>query len=881
MSALPPDIDPTKQPLRVFKAQLIVSIVLGVSAFMVFCYLRYRWPHIYAVRTLRKKDLKSLPNSYFGWLAALYRVTDEQILEHSGLDAYVFLGFFRMAIKLFALFSAISICFIGPIRYYYTGYFDSDGISWTGDYGWHIMKVVVGGSALSLDDGGPPDFSPPADLNRYKAAWMYTVFTYVFTGLAYYLLWQQTEKVVQKRQKYLGQQNSVTDRTILLEGLPEEFNPNEYIHNGASDDSAGTSTDPSHSLVPVKSTVFDEEKLKTYIEELGIGKVSRIEFASDWSHLQESFSRRKEIIRNLEVYYSKYIDLKVEVYTYGNLDPSVSPLKQLNYHSPDEDESSRSTRPTLKLGFLGLFGERVDAIDHYSEELARVDSEIREARKRNNFVKATSAFVTMDSVASAQMAAQTVLDPHVHRLIARLAPAPHDVRWDNLAISKTTRFIRSNIISLIIGLSTVGLIFPVIYLSTFLNLKTIEKFWPALAELIKDSEFLTLLMGLIPPYLYTLLNISVPYFYAYLSKHQGFISNGEVELSTLSKNFFYIFFNLFLVFTLAGAATNVWALLGDTTKIAYELANSLKNLSLFYVDLILLQGLGMFPFRLLQVGTVFIEIVSKLFYCRTARDYRKLYYTPPVFDFGLQLPQHILILIITLIYSVTSTKIVTAGLVYFLLGFYTYKYQLLYTMVHPQHSTGQCWPMIVRRMLLGLILFQITMAGTLALEHAFILSILILPLMLITIIVAYNFEKDYLPLSFFIALKAIKSGGNKVFQQNQQLSPSRPLSATSTESTPLIANGMLQMNSTNSLTSNTANISPKLGAHNYHSLKKRRSTIDESREENISYECPYLTDPLDGPIIGFDGDYIQQVQYQTTVLAERVVRRYHNVHEWE
>lgn len=862
MSALPPDIDPTKQPLRVFKAQLVVSIVLGLSAFITFCYLRYRWPHIYAVRLLRKKDLKNLPNSYFGWMAALYKVTDEEILEHSGLDAYVFLGFFRMAIKLFALFSAVSICFIGPIRFYYTGHFDSDGISWTGDYyTWHITNFFKG---TDFSDG-PPDFSPPADMNRYKAAWMYTVFTYVFTGLAYYLLWQQTEKVVQKRQKYLGQQNSVTDRTILLEGLPDEFNPEEYNHNVLAEESPEAFMNPSHSLVPSTSTVFDEEKLKNYIEELGIGKVSRIEFASDWSHLQELFARRKEIIRNLEVYYANYINLKVEVYTYGNLDPSVAPVRQLNYNSPDEDPSSRSKRPTLKLGFLGLFGEKVDAIDHYSEELNRVDAEIRDARRNKKFIKAKSAFVTMDSVASAQMAAQTVLDPHVHRLIARLAPAPHDVRWDNLALSKTKRFVRSNIISLIIGASTVGLIFPVIYLSTFLNLKTIEKFWPALAELIKDSGFLTLLMGLIPTYLYTLLNISVPYFYAFLSTHQGFISNGEVELSTLSKNFFYIFFNLFLVFTLAGAATNVWALLGDTTKIAYELANSLKNLSLFYVDLIILQGLGMFPFRLLQVGSVLLEIFSKLFYCRTARDYRKLYYASPVFDIGLQLPQHILILIITLIYSVTSTKIVTAGLVYFVLGYYTYKYQLLYTMVHPQHSTGQSWPMIVRRMLLGLILFQITMAGTLALEHAFILSILILPLMLITIVVAYNFEKDYLPLSFFIALKAIKSNKPQSYL-------SRPLSTASNESTPLIANGLPQLGNGSILASKSPD---------YQSLKKRRSTIDECREENISYECPYLTDPLDGPIIGFDGDYIQQVQYQTTTLAERVVRRYHNVHEWE
>ncbi|CAM9020718.1 unnamed protein product [Wickerhamomyces anomalus] len=743
MSALPPDIDPTKQPQRVFKAQLIVSTVFGIFAFLAFCVLRFRWPHIYAVRVLRKKDIRILPSTLFGWCLSLYNVTDDEVLEHGGLDAYVFLGFFRMAIKYFALCSVISFCLIGPIRYYYTGHFDSDGIAWD------VGPVTYGKGDHDND---------PLDPKQYKAAWVYTVFTYIFSWLAYYFLWQQTEKVVSVRQRYLGQQNSVTDRTILLEGLPQEFDPNDY----------SSSTD----LIPQNSIKFDEEKLKKYIEELGI-----------------------------EIAYSRYVPLNVEVYTYGNLEPSVSPVRNLPQTETQPLIEDRP-KPTIRLGLWGIFGEKVDAIDYYSDQLIELDKEIIGEREKNNFQQARSAFVTMDSVASAQMAAQAVLDPHVHRLIARLAPAPHDVCWDNISLTKPAKFLRANIITLIIGVSTVGLIFPVVSLSTLINLKTIEKFWPALGEWISKSDTAILIIGLIPPYIYTLLNVTIPYFYSYLSTQQGYLSNGEVELSTLSKNFFYIFFNLFLIFTLAGTASNVWALFGDTTKIAFELANSLKTLSLFYVDLILLQGLGMFPFKLLQVGDVGLEIVSKLFYCRTARDYRALYYTPPVFDFGIILPQHILILIITMIYSVTSTKIVTAGLVYYVLGYYTYKYQLLYTMVHPQHSTGQAWPMIFRRVCLGLVLFQITMAGTLALEHAFILSILVVPLIFMTLFVAYNFEKDYLPLSFFIALKAIKK---------------YPLSSENVGSTTSGAQQNLDTLNENILTQRT--------------LKKRRSTIDEAREE--------------------------------------------------
>lgn len=130
---------------------------------------------------------------------------------------------------------------------------------------------------------------------------------------------------------------------------------------------------------------------------------------------------------------------------------------------------------------------------------------------------------------------------------------------------------------------------------------------------------------------------------------------------------------------------------------------------------------------------------------------------PPIFNFGLQLPQPILILIVTLIYSVMSTKILTSGLAYFVIGFYVYKYQLVFATDHLPHSTGKVWPLIFRRVILGLLLFQLTMAGTLAgFQGGWVLSCCLAPLPLITLSFLWDFEKNYLPLSNFIALSSIR-----------------------------------------------------------------------------------------------------------------------------
>lgn len=95
-------------------------------------------------------------------------------------------------------------------------------------------------------------------------------------------------------------------------------------------------------------------------------------------------------------------------------------------------------------------------------------------------------------------------------------------------------------------------------------------------------------------------------------------SQGEVEMSLISKNFFFTFFNLFLIFTVFGTFSKAIDInsglkngfkdisdsFKDTTRIAQLLAASLGGLAPFYINLIVLQGFGLLPLRLLEFGSV-------------------------------------------------------------------------------------------------------------------------------------------------------------------------------------------------------------------------------------------------------------------------------------
>lgn len=98
------------------------------------------------------------------------------------------------------------------------------------------------------------------------------------------------------------------------------------------------------------------------------------------------------------------------------------------------------------------------------------------------------------------------------------------------------------------------------------------------------------------------------------------ISQGDVELSVISKNFFFTFFNFFVVFTILGTVSGVvdlWNRLGggkltNARDFANALATSLQKLLMFYTNFIILQGLGLFPLRLLEFGSLALYPIYRI-----------------------------------------------------------------------------------------------------------------------------------------------------------------------------------------------------------------------------------------------------------------------------
>lgn len=750
----PPLFDPRRQTQTLFKVQLYVCSILGLICFFTFCFLRYKFPILFTVRSYRNKKIKKLPNDMFSWIKILISINNNQLLQVIGLESYVFLCFFRMSIKILLSLSILGICVLSPIRFFTTGSFDNDNSFFNLNY----FKSLKGGDD---DDDNNNDENSESIIYLTVS----TICTYIFTALIYYFLFKETNHIIKTRQKFLGSQRSITDRTIVIKNIPNQM--------------------------------CNELDLKNHIQDLQVGKVEQINFVYDYSLLVELFNKRNKLINNLEIIYSKSCGLDINLFNSLNIqnvhmkilklstiptddyilyDPNNNNDKiDLNNFNKNTDNNNNNYyvlatsndkyfNRNRKICFK-ISKNKKDLIDSNIRELIKINDKIIQIKEKSDFKRLPIAFVTMDSVTDAQMAAQAVFSPKVFELITELAPAPLDVNWNNLLLNNKTVFLRKNIIEFIIIVFSCLLIIPIRYITSLLNVNSIRKMWKEFGDyLIKHDKVRTIVTGLLPTYLFSLINSVLPYVISLLSNLQGLGSKGDVELSVIKKNFLYIFFNLFLVFTLFGTLSSYKALLTDTTKIAPLLATSIKSLSLFYIDLILLQGLTMFPFKLLQIGDLCLFFWNFIinFKNKTPRLFRDYLYKPQIFDLGLILPQHILIFIITILYSSISTKILVSGLVYFILGFYTYKYQLVYSLVHPYHSTGKAWPIIFKRICLGVFFLHLQMFGSLALEQSFVLAGLMLPLFPSTVVALMFFDRNYKPLLYYIALDAIKTRGKSV-----------------------------------------------------------------------------------------------------------------------
>ncbi|TBU46588.1 hypothetical protein BD309DRAFT_953693 [Dichomitus squalens] len=705
-----------------FATQLTISGVIGLLSFLVFSYCRTRWPLLFAPRTKLKgfsPHEAHAKQAFFGWILPTIRISEFTVLQIVGLDAAVLLSFFKMSFWLFSSCSVLAAVILMPINL-------KNNI----DIGDGREDAPYPGNYTeppTTDPTAPPTswdnwFDLISDASSYLS--VHLLFTYVFTILALRAIYKNFKRFIRSRQLFsLELVHSVPARTVMVTHLPPHLQ-----------------TEPA---------------LAEYFEQMDLA-VESVNICREVGSLKNLLDIRTKALLKLEAAWVDYL---------GN--PSqVAPSRSIRSNLIDVDDAAsiesqpeqlvlpNRKRPTIRTGWLT---RKVDAIEYYEEKFREADELVKKRRRTGRFKPTHVAFVTFEKMSSAQIAAQAIHASQPTQSLTHLAPEPRDIVWTAISHSPLNALVRE---WLVMGAMVVLQFFwfiPITALASLLSPEEIRKIIPWLGEMMDRNERIGALVQTLSSMGMVMLNATLPFLLEGLTYIQPLPARSWIEYSVMKKYFLFLLVNVVFIFLVA---STYWQLVRDLAqspaKGLEKLAQALNagNARHFFVSYVILQGFGLMPLQLLNLGIIIPRLFFRLFITRTPRDFAELN-APPMINYGIVYPQAILVFVITLLYSVIQPLILVFGAVYFGVAYVVYKYKLLFVFYKPYESQGQAWPITFHRLIWGVLIFIIFMSGMFIVKKSFILATLLAPLLAGTLLWWYYTDKQFRPLSKFVSLSSV------------------------------------------------------------------------------------------------------------------------------
>ncbi|KAJ2492797.1 hypothetical protein IWW37_001095 [Coemansia sp. RSA 2050] len=668
-----------------------------------------------------------LSKRFFGWFLATMRTPETHILNTLGLDAVIFLRFYKMCMRLLLDIALFSIAIIWPINIVWSkanlntaggGKDNGSGLGITLNYS--VTDYLFN---LTLDTSHP------------KQKWNlipHIFFAYVFSGLAYYHISKFSSRWASLRWHFLMQsRHALVSRTVMLTGVPRHL-----------------------ARSPRELEWFWGPGIQ-------LGKVEKVRVCPFNTRLTSSARARAKCLVSLEHAYMQllgnpcvhpeYDPVRLRMLAMDPRESARAEERRLlaKWAKPSRRRKSRhSTRPSTAVDSVSATEveatadgekmdapdtenelvkrphiwvrstasmwwpwERVDAIDYWRSKFLAADASVRQLRdtlsksEDDAFGRSTTAFVTFEDAASAHMVTQLSCYPNPGYMKAKLAPEPRGVYWPNVWISSKRKWAGFTLKWLCILLIWAFWSVPVILFSSLLTPASLGKIFPSV--LSSDHNLLRAFLSTTVPSVFLLLFLNMlPWILKQVHFVTGERTKPDIDYSVMTKMWAFLVFNVILVFGFSGTFWNqILNVVNSPGTVMQNLASNIPRVGTFFTGYILVLGVGYQPFKLLQLRPV-VWHIGRQWLCSTPRDYARLV-SPVYIDWYSVYPYPLLVFGIAMVYSTFSPPVVVGAVIYYVIGYPVMKYLLLYVYFHPFETAGMAWPKVCRRMILSVILYQV------------------------------------------------------------------------------------------------------------------------------------------------------------------------------
>ncbi|KAG8909434.1 hypothetical protein FRC01_006946, partial [Tulasnella sp. 417] len=612
-------------------------------------------------------------------------------IRKNGLDAYLFIRFLRVLVFIFGCFTIIS---------------------------WPILLAV---NTVGIPDNAGRDRlsrlswgNIPTNMQiRYVA---HIIIAYILTFLVIWVIRRELVTFIKLRHQFLisrSHSKLAQSKTVLITHLPDSV-----------------------------QTEQDLLKMLTFVP----GGISKVWIYRQTGELPDLFDERNDVCKQLEKAECQLLRdaLKAKREEERARQDAERQTKKLAAKVAKERKSSEETtaavgliqadveknernrvslafgkvvRPTHRLGWIPLRGERVDTITWCKEEIVRLTEQIDKARKDVKKDQSHgAAFVQCNLQLGANILSQVVVSDEPLRMYDKWPDvAPDDIVWRNIDDSgyeTRARYVIS-------WLAMIGLIivwtFPVAFVGLLSNVSALCAKIHWLDWICRLSNLPQgIIQGILPPVFLAILFLILPWILRALAWYENIPRWSLISLSVYKRYYVFLVIHGFLVITLSsGLTASIPKILSNPGSVIEDLSTRLPDASTFFLTYTVTAGLTGAASALLQLVGLILYFVHRWLFGDTPRGAYQKTYVMPTADFGVILPRISLIATIAIAYSVIAPVINGLALLAAFLLWVAWKY--LFTWVFDQPDAGETgglyYPLALGNLFVGLYIEQICLAG--------------------------------------------------------------------------------------------------------------------------------------------------------------------------
>lgn len=200
-----------------------------------------------------------------------------------------------------------------------------------------------------------------------------------------------------------------------------------------------------------------------------------------------------------------------------------------------------------------------------------------------------------------------------------------------------------------------------------------------------------------------------------MAKWGGAPSLAAIELTTQNTYFAFQVVQVFLVVTVASAATSVvGSIIDNPSSAATLLAQKIPRASNFYISYIILQGLSFSAGALLQiVGLILSKVLGKLL-DKTPRKMYNRWSSLAGLSWGTVYPAFTLLIVVGIIYSCIAPLVMGFGTIGIYLFYFAYRYNVLYVSNANIDTQGRAYTRALQHLTVGVYFLIVCLIGLFA-----------------------------------------------------------------------------------------------------------------------------------------------------------------------